>query len=302
MDDTSPGPRLLQGSLRTATIGKLLCQALRVGCGRRRISIVTACGQVRTTRLRRDIRIRPAVSKVIAAPQSGTGAADADGGDGRRCSPSISGRRRNARRKPGTHTPWRGGERQVPERAVSVLRPRDGAGGQLACMPRSRTADVVIGRDEPLRIPGIIDLSRRAVERWCRASPCRHRHRVLLPLGSRWAREARPSWWAVGAARNDATFYAMARMRISTTVDAEKWATARRLVAGAGSRVVDRALAALIEQVEREHERAVLTAEPYEADDDLSWQAPPGPGLPYDGAVPLDVRRLANRRRAERKG
>ena len=90
----------------------------------------------------------------------------------------------------------------------------------------------------------------------------------------------------------------MTRVRISTTVDAERWATARRLVDAPGSQVVDRALAALIEQVESEHERAVLSAHPYDADGDLGWQAASGPDLPYDGPVPHDVQDMAARRRA----
>ena len=90
----------------------------------------------------------------------------------------------------------------------------------------------------------------------------------------------------------------MTRVRISTTVDAERWATTRRLVGGPGSQVVDRALAALIEQVDSEHERAALTAHPYDADDNLGWQAASVPDLPYDGPVPQDVRDMAARRRA----
>lgn len=93
----------------------------------------------------------------------------------------------------------------------------------------------------------------------------------------------------------------MARVRISTTVDAERWAQARRLFNAPGSQVVDRALVALIDQLEGEHERAILTAQPYEADEELGWQPAPGPDLPYDGAVPADVRELADRRRLQRR-
>ena len=67
-----------------------------------------------------------------------------------------------------------------------------------------------------------------------------------------------------------------------------------------GSQVVDRALAALIDQLEGEHERAVLVTHPYEADEELRWEAPPGPDLPYDGEVPTDVRDQAGRRRVKR--
>ncbi len=92
-------------------------------------------------------------------------------------------------------------------------------------------------------------------------------------------------------------FHAMVRVRISTTVDSERWATARRLVDAPGSQIVDQALAALIDRIERDHEQAVLAAHPYESDQDLTWQAPTGTGLPYDGSVPSDVRELADRRR-----
>jgi hypothetical protein len=89
----------------------------------------------------------------------------------------------------------------------------------------------------------------------------------------------------------------MARVRISTTVDDGLWAAALRLVGGPGSRVVDRALTALIQQLEREHEVEALASRPYEADGDLDWQAPFGPDLAYDAAVPADVSELVQRRR-----
>lgn len=92
----------------------------------------------------------------------------------------------------------------------------------------------------------------------------------------------------------------MVRVRISTTVDAERWAAARRLLHAPGSHVVDQALAALIEKLEGEHERAVLAAHPYEADEELAWQAGAGPDLPYSGAVPADVLEEAARRRSAR--
>jgi hypothetical protein len=94
----------------------------------------------------------------------------------------------------------------------------------------------------------------------------------------------------------------MTRVRISTTVDAQRWAAARRLLGGSNSQVVDRALAALIEQLEAEQERTALAAFPYEDDADLAWEAPPGdPDLPYDGEVPADVLRLAEQRRWQRR-
>lgn len=64
--------------------------------------------------------------------------------------------------------------------------------------------------------------------------------------------------------------------------------------------MLDRALLALIDELEEEGERAALVADPYEDDDDLAWQAPPGPDLPYDGDVPEEVIRLARRRHSAR--
>jgi hypothetical protein len=96
-----------------------------------------------------------------------------------------------------------------------------------------------------------------------------------------------------------ATFYAVTRVRISTTVDAAVLAAARRLAAQPDSQLLDRALVALVEQLEAEREHTALAAQPYEDDPDLAWQAPPGPDLPYDGAVPTDVMKLAQRRRRQ---
>ena len=92
----------------------------------------------------------------------------------------------------------------------------------------------------------------------------------------------------------------MSRVRISTTVDADDLAAARRLLPGSDSRLLDRALAALVEQLEGEREVAALTAHPYEDDPELAWQAPLGPDLPYDGDVPDDVMKLARQRRRAR--
>lgn len=92
----------------------------------------------------------------------------------------------------------------------------------------------------------------------------------------------------------------MIRARVSTTVDATALRRARDLLPGPDSRVLDRALLALIHQLEEEAERAALVAHPYEDDGDLAWQAPSGPDLPYDGDVPEEVIRLARRRRRAR--
>lgn len=62
--------------------------------------------------------------------------------------------------------------------------------------------------------------------------------------------------------------------------------------------MVDDALAALLRKLEGARERAAIEAEPYEDDPDVAWQAPPGPDLPYDGAVPDEVTALAAERRA----
>lgn len=62
----------------------------------------------------------------------------------------------------------------------------------------------------------------------------------------------------------------------------------------------DRALAALIEEIEGAAEHAALDAYPYDADPDLAWTAGEGPPLPYDGKVPPEIlaRARAKRRRA----
>ncbi len=92
----------------------------------------------------------------------------------------------------------------------------------------------------------------------------------------------------------------MGRVRISTTVDATLLAACRQLLREPDSRIIDRALAALIEELEAQRELAVLEAHPYEQDPDLAWAAPPGPDLPYEGEIPPDVERLAAARRRSR--
>jgi len=91
-------------------------------------------------------------------------------------------------------------------------------------------------------------------------------------------------------------------MRISTTVDGTTLDRCRRLVGGSTSALVDRALALLLDHLEHERELAAIDRYPYEDDPELSWTAPPGPDLPYDGAVPSDVRRLAAARRKASAG
>lgn len=95
------------------------------------------------------------------------------------------------------------------------------------------------------------------------------------------------------------TICRMARVRISTTVDGERLEQARALVQATDSELIDRALKLLLDQVRSEREIAAIRALPYEEDPDLSWEAPPGPDLPYDGDIPADVRALAEQRRNE---
>lgn len=90
----------------------------------------------------------------------------------------------------------------------------------------------------------------------------------------------------------------MTRVRVSTTVDGDRLERARALFGGPDSALLDRALALLVRRLDAERERAALGEAPYEDDDDLSWQAPPGPDLPYAGEVPADVLALARERRA----
>ncbi len=92
--------------------------------------------------------------------------------------------------------------------------------------------------------------------------------------------------------------HGMARTRISTTVDGDRLARARRLFGGPDSELIDRALVLLLRRLDAEREVAAITAAPYEDDPELAWTAPPGPDLPYDGEVPAEVARLAAERRA----
>jgi hypothetical protein len=89
----------------------------------------------------------------------------------------------------------------------------------------------------------------------------------------------------------------MARVRISTTVDAQQLATVRRLLGATDSRILDRALRALIEQLEEAQELAALAEFPYEDDPDLNWAVKRGAELPYDGEVPVEVLDMAAKRR-----
>lgn len=90
----------------------------------------------------------------------------------------------------------------------------------------------------------------------------------------------------------------MTRQRISTTVDAERLRQCRELVDTSDSELVDAALSALLRELLGDRERIAIESAPYEEDPALAWQAPPGPDLPYDGAVPDEVQQLAAERRA----
>lgn len=96
-------------------------------------------------------------------------------------------------------------------------------------------------------------------------------------------------------------FYGMERMRISTTVDGERLAAARALFGRRDAEMLDRALGALIEELETQREIAALRAHPYESDPELNLPLIPSPDSPYGGAVPPHVLALAERRRAERR-
>lgn len=91
----------------------------------------------------------------------------------------------------------------------------------------------------------------------------------------------------------------MARVRISTTTDEVRLEELRRRLGVNDSVLVDRAFATLLDALESEREQLALDVLPYEAVPDLAWEAPRGSDLPYDGAIPEDVQRLARERRGE---
>lgn len=93
----------------------------------------------------------------------------------------------------------------------------------------------------------------------------------------------------------------MPRERISTTVDAKRLALARSLVAMRDADIFDRALDALIANIEAEREKDALTRFPYEGDAELALpDVVPGEGLSYEGEVPEEVLKLARQRRVTR--
>jgi hypothetical protein len=86
-------------------------------------------------------------------------------------------------------------------------------------------------------------------------------------------------------------------MRLSTTVDREKLAACRRLLGVSDSELVDRALQALVNELEAERELAALESHPLPDDAAFAWEASLNSDLPYEGDVPEDVIRLAAKRR-----
>ena len=93
----------------------------------------------------------------------------------------------------------------------------------------------------------------------------------------------------------------MSRVRISTSVDADRLARARRFGLGRDSALIDAALDALIDREEQRREIAALDHSPYDADPELRLGDPRidwDQELPYNGGVPADVIELARRRRA----
>lgn len=92
----------------------------------------------------------------------------------------------------------------------------------------------------------------------------------------------------------------MSRVRISTTVDEERLSTCRKLLREPDGRLIDRALQALIDDLEEAAELRALEKHPYEADPDLAWKVSDEPPLPYDGTVPKEVLARVRARRRQR--
>lgn len=89
----------------------------------------------------------------------------------------------------------------------------------------------------------------------------------------------------------------MKRVRVSTTVDGDRLSRCRRLLEGPDSVILDRALQALIDELEGEREVAAILAQPYDDDPEVAWTVSEGPTLPYDGKVPAEVLAKARERR-----
>jgi hypothetical protein len=89
------------------------------------------------------------------------------------------------------------------------------------------------------------------------------------------------------------------RVRISTTVDEARLEQARVRSGQRDSEMFDAALAALLDQIDRETEFRALSVLPYESSEFGSVAGVPAE--PYDGPVPRRVQQLAVRRRVERQ-
>ena len=92
------------------------------------------------------------------------------------------------------------------------------------------------------------------------------------------------------------------RTRISTTVDDERLAAARKQTGLPDSQLIDLALASLLERAERDAEDSAFGEHPYELDPDLSglptgWPMSAPPLDDYDESVPTDVVALFASRR-----
>jgi hypothetical protein len=84
------------------------------------------------------------------------------------------------------------------------------------------------------------------------------------------------------------------RTRISTTVNHDWLAMARKQTGLPDSELIDLALSALLERAERESEDRALAERPYELDAELAalptgWPSEAPPLDAYDGTVPSDV-------------
>ena len=84
------------------------------------------------------------------------------------------------------------------------------------------------------------------------------------------------------------------RTRVSTTVNNDWLIAARSKTGLPDSQLIDLALSALLERVERDAEDRALNESPHPLDDDLAalptgWPAEAPPLDGYDGSVPDDV-------------
>jgi hypothetical protein len=96
----------------------------------------------------------------------------------------------------------------------------------------------------------------------------------------------------------------MNRKRISTTVDGAVLDHARELSGVRDAEMFDAAMSALIEKIQGERDLAALSDWPYVDDPELAM--PPAPtdvldALPYSGAVPPELVKLAKQRRLHRE-